>query len=201
MGEYALNAYAWPVPDETDTADNNFTGPITVTVTPLIYDVAVTNVTSSKTVVGQGYSGDMTVTVQNKGDQTENVKVTVNANTTSIQSLNVTLSSGNSTIVTFSWNTTDVAYGNYTISAYATPVPGETNTTDNNCTGGLVAVSIPGDINGDFKVSLVDVVLLAQAYGSKPDSANWNPNADIDDSGIAGLSDLAVVAANYGKHL
>jgi hypothetical protein len=166
-----------------------------------VHDIALISVIPSKTVVGQGYILETNITAADLGSYPETFDVTVYANATGIISQNVILSSGNSTTVTFSWNTSDVAYGNYIISAYATPVLGETNTTDNNCTGGLVAVSIPGDINGDFKVSLVDVVLLAQAYGSKPDSANWNPNADIDDSGIVGLSDLAVLAANYGKHL
>ena len=173
--------------------------PATVTVN--IHDIALTSVTSSKTVVGQGYSLDTNVTAADLGSYPETFNVTVYANTTTIASQNVTLSSGNSTIITFSWNTTGVAYGNYTISAYATPVPGQTNTTNNNCTGGLVAVSIPGDLNGDFKVNLADLVILTQAYGSNPDSANWNPNADITDSGTVGLSDLAVLAANYGKYI
>jgi hypothetical protein len=201
MGKYAVTAYAWPVPDETDTADNNFTSPITVMVgMPEIHDVAVTNVTSLKTMVGQGHSGNIIVTVQNKGDRTENVNVTVNANTTFIQSLNVTLSSGNSTNVTFTGNTIGLAYGNYTIWAYALPVNGEVSTANNNCTGGQITVTFPGDINGDFKVGLPDLVMLAQAYGSKPGDLNWNPNADIDGNGIVGLSDLVALAQRYGQH-
>ena len=43
----------------------------------------------------------------------------------------ITLTRRNSTTITFTWNTTGVPYGNYTISAIATPVPGETNITDN----------------------------------------------------------------------
>ena len=171
----------------------------TATVTVNIHDIALTSVTPSKTVVGQGYSLDTNVTAADLGSYLETFNVTVYANTTAIASQSVTLSGGNSAMLAFSWNTTGVAIGNYIISANATPVPGETNTTNNNCTGGLLAVSISGDINGDFKVSLVDVVILAQAYGSKPDSADWNPNADIDDTGIVGLSDLAVLAAHYGQ--
>jgi hypothetical protein len=171
----------------------------TATVTVNIHDVALTSVTPSKTVVGQGYSLDTTVTVADLGSYPETFNVTVYANTAPITSLKVTLSGGNSTDITFSWNTTGVAYGNYTISAYALPVLGETNTTNNNCTGGLVAVSIPGDLNGDFKASLSDLAIFAQAYGSKPDGANWNPNADIDDNGIVNLSDLAIMAEHYGQ--
>jgi hypothetical protein len=61
-------------------------------------------------------------------------------------------------------------------------------------------VAIPGDLNGDFKVNLEDLVLLAQAYGSKPGDPNWNPNADIDNNGVVGLSDLVILALHYGQH-
>jgi hypothetical protein len=53
---------------------------------------------------------------------------------------------------------------------------------------------------GDFKVSLSDLTIFAQAYGSKPDGANWNPNADIDDNGIVSLADLAILAKHYEQH-
>jgi outer membrane protein assembly factor BamB len=58
---------------------------------------------------------------------------------------------------------------------------------------------IRGDINRDFKVTLADLVLLALAYGCKPGDAKWNPTADIDGNGIVGLSDLVILAQNYGK--
>lgn len=172
----------------------------TATVRVNIHDVALTSVTPSKTVVGQGYSLDTMVTAADLGSYPETFNVTLYVNTTSITSLNVTLSAGNSTNITLSWNTTGVAYGNYTISAYAPPVSDETNTTNNNCTGGLVAVSIPGDLNGDFKINLSDLAIFVQAYGSKPDSSNWNPNVDINDEGIVGLTDLVILAQHYGQH-
>jgi outer membrane protein assembly factor BamB len=165
-----------------------------------IHDVAVTNVTSSKTVVGQGYGANMTVTVQNQGNFTETFNITVYANTTSVASQNITLSSGNSTNLTLTWNTTGFVYSNYTISAYAWPVLGETNTANNNRTDGLAVVTIPGDLNGDLAVGLKDLVILAGAYGSRPGNPNWNANADIDGNGVVGLSDLVVMATHYGQH-
>jgi parallel beta-helix repeat protein len=57
-----------------------------------------------------------------------------------------------------------------------------------------------GDINFDGKVSLTDLVLLANAYGSKLGDTKWNPNADIDNNGTVGLSDLVALAKHYGQH-
>jgi hypothetical protein len=165
-----------------------------------IHDVAVTNVTSSKTVIGRGYGDNITVAVQNEGNFTETFTVTVYANTTAVTSQNVTLSSGNSASITLTWNTTGFVYGNYTISAYAPPVPGEMNTANNNYTDGLAVVTIPGDLNGDLTVGLQDLVILANAYGSRPGNPNWNANADIDNSGIVRLSDLVIMAQHYGQH-
>jgi len=36
--------------------------------------------------------------------------------------------------------------GNYTISVYAQPVSGETDTEDNNCPGGWILVAMVGDL-------------------------------------------------------
>jgi hypothetical protein len=163
------------------------------------HDVAINNVMSSKTVVGQGFSAGINVTVANQGSLAETFNVTVYANTTSIATQTVTLTSGNSTTITFTWNTTGFAKGNYTISAYATPIPGETDTDDNRFTDGVVTVTIAGDLDGNLAVQLVDLVILAKAYGSKPSEPPWNPNADLDDNGVVGLTDLVTLAKNYGK--
>ena len=199
-GDYTISASASIVPGEVDTSNNNKTSSTPVTVLYAGHDVAVTNVKPSKTVVGQGYCMFIAATVKNYGVFNEAFDTTVYANTTSIASQYVTLSSGTSTTLTFTWNTTGFVKGNYTISAYAWPVQGETDTADNNFTGGWVLVTIPSDLNGDFKVSLADLVTLANAYGSRPGDTRWNPNADIDGNSVVGLSDLVILANHYGQH-
>lgn len=57
-----------------------------------------------------------------------------------------------------------------------------------------------GDINGDGKVDLADLVLLANAYGSKPGDTKWNPNVDINGNGVVDLADLVIMAMHYGQH-
>jgi hypothetical protein len=165
------------------------------------HDIAITNVTTLKSVVGQGYTLNMNVTITDQGDYAETFNVTVYANQTIIATLgNINLTSQNSVTITSVWNTAGSAYGNYAIWAYATPVLDETNTTNNNYTDGMIKMSIPGDINGDFQVSLSDLVLLANAYGSKPGDTKWNPNADINGNNIVDLSDLVLMAIHYGQH-
>jgi len=134
----------------------------------------------------------------------------------------VTLESGASTTITFTWTTVDFVKGNYTISAYAQPVPGETDTTDNTFVDGWIIVAMPGDITGpdgwpDGKVDMRDVYLVARGFGAEhvtdPDDPRhceyWHktpcgscphtPNADINCDGKIDMRDIYVVARNFGK--
>jgi hypothetical protein len=111
-------------------------------------DNAVIDVTPLKTVLEQGLSNSINVTVYDS-IPAEPVSLTLYANQTIIGTLtNLNLASGNSTTLTFVWNTADFAYGNYTIWAYATPVPGETDIADNTYIDGTVQiVQASGGVN------------------------------------------------------
>jgi parallel beta-helix repeat protein len=163
------------------------------------HNTAVIGINPLKSVIGEGYTLNINVIVTNKGNCIETFNLTLYANTTVIETKQITLINGASTTLTFTWNTTGFAKGNYTISAYAWPVQGETDTVDNTFMDGIVTVTIPGDVDGDFEVRLVDLVHVAIAYGSKPGEPKWNPNADIDNNSIVGLTDLVILAKNYGK--
>jgi len=164
------------------------------------HDIGITNITTSKTVVGQGYSLHINITMFNYGNNTENFNVTVYANTTIIYVFeNVTLTSRNSTTITFTWNTTDWIKGNYTISANATAVPGETDFSDNNFTGGWVFVTIQGDVDGDRDVDIYDVVKITGIYGSKRGDPQFNPNSDLDDDGEIKIYDVVRCTSHYGQ--
>jgi hypothetical protein len=111
--------------------------------------------------------------VANHGSYTETFSVTLYANTTSITTQTITLTSGNSKTITFTWNTTGFALGNYAISAYAWPVPGETDLANNNCTDGSVLIAKVGDFGGgvppqffkfDGVVDGKDLALFLQCY-------------------------------------
>ena len=204
-GDYALSANASVVSGETDTADNTKVADSMVTVLSIGHDVAIKDVTPFKTVVGQGYSLLVDVTAKNYGSFTETFNVTVYYNDTAIilpdekNYTTATLTSGSFTTITFAWNTTGFAKGNYTLSATATQLPYETDTTDNTLTDGWVLVTILGDANGDRFVNVLDYVLVKKAIPSYPGHPKWNPNADVNSDGFINVKDMVITKSNIGQ--
>jgi len=142
------------------------------------HDIGITNVITSKTVVGQGFNLCIEIKILNYGMYTETFTVTAYANTTIIATQTITLANRNSTTITFAWNTTGFVKGNYTIWAYAWPVQNETDTTDNNCADGSVLITKVGDLGTgyplvfgkcDGKVTGPDLALFLMCYkGTAP---------------------------------
>ena len=183
------NSTAQPIPHTTQDGQVNVLGG----------DIAILNLEISKTIIGQGYPANITITVENQGVIAETFNLTLYANTTEIETKEIMLESNANLIVTFTWNTTHFAKGNYNIWAYAEPVPSEIDTTDNLLTDGIVTVTIPGDVNGEGTVDIYDLITVAAAYGFTPSSSNWDPNADINGDNIIDIYDLIGVATNFGK--
>ncbi len=171
----------------------------------LFHDVAITAVSHSKTIVCQGYSANVSVTAQNQGNYTESFNVTVYANSTTIGSQGVTLASGNSIIVTLIWNTTSFAKANYVISGSSSIMPGETNTTNNSMTDGMVLVTLIGDVNGDRKVRVDDILAVASRFGTNyggPPNSNgysYDANCDINDDLKIRADDVLAAALHFGQ--
>jgi nitrous oxidase accessory protein NosD len=166
-------------------------------------DVAVTGIALSKTVVGQNFTAHLNVTVTNQGNKIEGFNITAYANTTKIQTQFITLTGGNSTNVTFNWDTTGWTMGNYNISAIATQLPSEIDTTDNTLIGGIIKVTIPGDINGDFYVNIQDAALIGLYWQWRV--AIYPPppllaEADINGDGIVNIKDAAIIGLNWLQH-
>ncbi|MDH5732839.1 MAG: right-handed parallel beta-helix repeat-containing protein [Candidatus Bathyarchaeota archaeon] len=178
-------------------ADNQDNYPLTKPYGGL-HDVGITSVTLSKTVVGQGYTPSINVTTINYGLNTETFNITVYANTTLIDQTQITLTSKNSTTLTFTWNTTSVTRGNYTVTAAATILPDEADTTDNTFTDGTVLITFPGDVNGDGKVRIDDILAVALAFGSDLGDPKYEPNLDINGDGKIRVDDILIAALNFG---
>jgi len=181
-----------------------------VVTSPLgVHDVAVTNVTTSKTgcvpmsTICQGYTARVNVTVANQGDFPETFNVTAyalnNTGSYAIAEQQITLNLAENITLAFTWDTTGFVKGNYTIWAYAWPVPGETETGDNSLVDGWILVTMPGDVNGDGVVDIFDCVTIALAYGSTPADPNWSSNADITNDQLVDIFDLVIVALHFGE--
>ena len=166
------------------------------------HDIAINAVSPSKTFVGQGYLMHVNVTVQNQGNFTEAFDVACYANATIIQTQAIIdLAVEESTTTIFTWNTTEMAYGNYTISAVADTIPEETDTGDNSYIDGSVLVTIAGDVNGDGNVDVIDLTIVSIAYGNFIGEPDYNSVADVNEDGIVDMRDLVVVAWHLGESI
>jgi len=198
-GEYTISASATPVQGEVNIADNNEAANDIVTILYPGHDVAVVYVKPFKIVVGQGYCTDIEVTLKNFGVFTETFETTTYANTTAIQTKTATLLSGNKIELTVTWNTCGFVKGNYTIWAYAWPLPDEADTTDNTLINGWVFVAMVGDVNADDVVDIEDVYAIALSYGTTHRQPGYKPNLDINGDGIIDIQDLYTAVLHYGE--
>jgi hypothetical protein len=164
------------------------------------HDVAVTNVTISTTETYVGNIVGITITLHNNGNVAENFTTTIFANTDNITGLQIlNLLPSETRIVTYDWNTTGVPASNtpYTIKVQADVLPYETNTANNVFIDGSVKLKLIGDINGDGKVDINDLIAWDAAYNSHQGDPNWNPQADINGDGAVDQLDGQLIIQNY----
>jgi hypothetical protein len=163
-------------------------------------DVAITLLTTAKTVVGGGFNLEMNLTIANQGAFPECFCFEIKGNSTVLVTPRVDgVPPGTNMTIKVVWATAGFARGKYSIVASTATVPNEADTADNTYTDGQVTVTVPGNLNGDAVVDIYDAILLANAYNSKPGNSNWNPNADINGDNIVDIYDAIILANNYGK--
>jgi hypothetical protein len=54
------------------------------------------------------------------------------------------------------------------------------------------------DVNADGKIDILDIVMAATAYASRPGDPNWNPYADMDHDDVITILDIVSIARVYG---
>jgi hypothetical protein len=147
LGYAGGHIYAWQGAPSTWAGDGDDLAYYEFPPPAEIHDVAVVSVVPSATEVHLGQTVNITAVVKNEGTVTETFNVTAYAShqilefIVAIQTQPViNLPPDNQTTLIFSWNTTDVTLGNYTISAEASVVHGETYATDNVKVNGTVNV-------------------------------------------------------------
>ena len=103
------------------------------------HNMAVTSVSSKKTSLTLV---DVNATVHNLGIVPEsNINISLYYDSNSIETKTISsLEPSKNTTLNFQWDITTVASGNYSISAYIEPVPGETYMDDNTYVDGMIEV-------------------------------------------------------------
>ena len=104
---------------------------------PPVHDIAIIDLSSSETVVLQGHNVTIYVTLQNQGDSTETFTLWTFCGFHG----NITLSEGASTIVNYTFNTSKLPVGNYTLWAYVLPCFGDQDPYDNIYVDGVLEVA------------------------------------------------------------
>ena len=173
-------------------------------------NLAVLKVVPSKTVVCQGLSMTVEVTVANQGALTLSFNVGVHANAILIAVMTPTLPRGSVFTLPIMWNTVGFLKGDYTIGSEADVAPGETYLVDNGLLDGLVVISMLGDITGpeggpDGKCDIRDVAVVAKLFGINYPNPLYVPNCDLTGpaTGLADgkidIRDIALVASHFGE--
>ncbi|PIU58909.1 hypothetical protein COS86_07025, partial [Candidatus Bathyarchaeota archaeon CG07_land_8_20_14_0_80_47_9] len=149
-GTYTISAYAEPVLEETNLANNWFEDGTVEVKKPqpsITRDVAVVFLSANPIEVEAGENATIMVTVVNLGSMPESFNTTVYYNSNVIQVIPLaSLIPYVPETMTIGWNTKNVKPGVYTISANATILEGETNTANNSLKDGNVTIKPPLEI-------------------------------------------------------
>jgi len=117
----------------------------------------------------------------------------------------VTISQRNSTTFNFQLNTTNFSYGYYYVQTSVSPVQNETDLSDNNLTR-YIRIVVPGDVSSanqgvpDGTVNMRDIQYMILLFNTKPNSINWNPNADVNNDQVVNMRDIQIAILNFNKH-
>jgi hypothetical protein len=177
----------------------------------VIHDVAVTSVTPASSWAYQGWLLNINVVAKNLGNASETFNVTTYYNTSVVGTiLVVNLPPGGQTTLVFTWNTTGVAAGNYTISARASVVPYETNISNNVYVDGIVRLfasttlrdvaitNVVPEVNWAYQGWIVKITVAAKNLGGQTETFNVTAYYD---STVIGMTTVAGLPAHAALNL
>lgn len=164
----------------------------------LEHDVAITSLDPCRTVIDQNCLTSISVKVSNQGHHTETFNIAIYANSTPVETKPLTVQSGKQTSLVYTWNTTGLQKGNWTLLAAAEPVAGETDLEDNNATC-YIQMSIKGDVDANGKVNIIDISKAATAFATTPGEPKWSANADVNEDQKINIIDISTIAKEFGK--
>ena len=158
------------------------------------HDITITHITPSKTIIGQGYNFTANINITNQGTFTENFTL---FSTCGFIRRVVMLAPGTETTIDNIVGTSKLRKGNYRLFALVLPCFGDCNPTDNIRIEGAFFITIPGDVNGDHKCDMVDIVQLILHFGCKLGQPCYVSNCDIDGDGIINMVDIVIAILHF----
>ena len=184
-----------------------------------VHDVAVRGVEPSQTTVKIGQIIDAQVNVTNHGNVPETFNLICAYNNTDVwqpptyltptmfNNDAVTLSPGENATLTHQLNTTAMGIGAYTLIAFVPQVAYEGDTSDNTFMSVELRIIIPGDVNGDNQVNILDCIILANHFGHIngnghiPGTKEWKDclNSDINSDSRVNILDCIILAGHFGQ--
>lgn len=159
--------------------------------TSSLNDIVVGNVSSSQSFVEEGFQTNLVAAVQNLGATTETFDLTFYANDIALNTQEVTLPGQSSTSVSFLWDTTDFALGDWSLSASAWGISDQSSSISNSpSTGSTVLVTCLGDLTGHGQVDSNDFFAFLSAYVNYFSINEYNPAADFNHDGKIDANDF-----------
>ena len=176
----------------------------TIVFTPssvFIYDVAVTLLNVYPTDVYRGWIINVDVTVAGFGNASAYFTVSLyyddNLITTEYA---YPLQPNETRTLNIIWDTLLAAPSqNYTITAVAGSLVGETEIGNNMLAVGPVQVRIVGDANGDGRVDIFDCILASNAFGASSSEPEYQVFCDVNQDGIVDIFDMIQFAIHFGE--
>lgn len=169
------------------------------------HDIELVSVATSRAIAYQKFIVNVTVTAKNIGKLgvAETFDLSAKYDNNIIRTQTVTsLTAGSSVVLVFSWNTTTTTlYQNHTIGAEASVVLDELNTANNVKVDGTVLVRLPGDVDGNKRVDVVDAAgVSAHWYPGPPTGPlGYDVNSDINGDGEINILDSSIISANWDR--
>lgn len=175
------------------------------------HNIAILDAKVSCLKVKIGEPLEVNCTIKNYGSVEENVVISYNRNSSNIwtaprylepailHSENITVVAGSYFNHIYSWNTSNDVPGLYSIFIHANLVPDELEASDNTRLVNTVIIISPADVDANGEINIIDLLITSKAYGSTPETLNWNEEVDINKDGIINIMDLFLIAKVFGE--
>src|SRR3989441_1326117 len=163
-----------------------------------IHNLAVTSTTPPKVNPRIGETVKFSAIVTNLGNYNESTQVNFYVNSILTLTLPVSIAAGQSTTVTFLWNSTGQKAGRYPVSIKVIPVAGQV-LISNIALNSTFLLTFKGDATRDGTVNILDLAMITSRFDATSISPNYLAEADLNHDGIINILDLVMVAADFGK--